>query len=410
MFREKLKKNQKLIIVNDANASQVSTKTNKRFWNFIPGLNEEEVELSIYGEIVSTESWWDSSGEVAYNNFIQELDSYKDKDAITVRINSNGGDVFAAAAIYTRLMDMKATIKVKIDGMCMSAATIIAMAGESEISPCGMFMTHGPLVGLSGYYKLDDLEQYKVMLEKIKDIIINAYAKKTGKTKDELKSFVDSENYMTADESVENGFIDKIMFEEDVNPVIDKNLIIINKVSFDLSNIPSDFKNKFKNIIEKNSVNNSQSTMNVNSHQSNIGCFFNTNLNDSGDDEMIKNAQELKEKYSNVYKEVVDKARESERNRIKNIDELPGDDSIKNKAKYDEIIDAGECAMKILNAQKSLGNEYLKNRESDAKGSGANEVNASAAHQSNIAKDGYNYDETNAILDKALGTAKGGVR
>lgn len=402
MFQGKQKK---IKIVNDANALVGTGKTDKKFWNFIPGETEEEVELTIYGEIVSSLSWWDPSGEVSSNDFIKELDTYKDKNTITVRINSNGGDVFAASAIYTRLMDMKADIKVKIDGMCMSAATIIAMAGESEISPCGMFMTHGPLAGMCGYYNLEDLEQYTTMLNKIKDIIINAYAKKTCKTKDELKSYVDSENYMTAEEAVENGFVDKVMFENDVNPVIDKNMLIINKVSTDFSKLPDDFKNKFKNIIEKNRLNNSyQKPIN---NIGNEGCFLNKNLN-TGVDDMIKNAQELKDKYPNIYQEVVNEAQKSERERIKAIDELPGADEIKNKAKYEEIVDAGQCAMKILNAQKALGEDYIKNREKDVQDSRVNQVGASAEHVANVAEDGYNYDETKSILDRAFG--KGGVK
>lgn len=66
-------------------------------------------------------------------------------DEITVRINSGGGDVFAAVAIYTRLKEHKAKISVKIDGWCASAATIIAMAGDTiEISVGGVFMIHDP--------------------------------------------------------------------------------------------------------------------------------------------------------------------------------------------------------------------------------------------------------------------------
>ena len=74
------------------------------------------------------------------------------------RSNSGGGDVFAAVAIYTRLKEHKAKISVKIDGWCASAATIIAMAGDTiEISVGGVFMIHDPLAGLLGYYNTTDL-------------------------------------------------------------------------------------------------------------------------------------------------------------------------------------------------------------------------------------------------------------
>lgn len=397
--------NQKLLIVNDSSISKgMLSASDKKFWDF-NYVEDEEVEFTIYGEIVSSLSWWDSSGQVASNDFIKELDSYKDKDNITVRINSNGGDVFAATAIYTRLRDMKANIKVKIDGMCMSAATIIAMAGESEISPCAVFMTHPPLAGLCGYFNSSDLDEYKIMLDKVKDIIMNAYQCKTSKTKDELETFLDGDNWMTAEEAVENGFIDKVMFDdEEYNPVIDKNMLIINKVGTDLSNMPADFKEKIKDKISKNSLRNSSGNSNLN----NQSYFFNKLNNQRGDDDVIKNAQELKDKYPDVYREVVNVAQVEERERIKAIDGLPGANEIKNKAKYEEIVDAGQCAVLILNAQKQQGQDYLNNRDDDIKNSGAENVKPSGTHERNIAKDGYDIDETESILDRALG--KRGIR
>ncbi|WP_270501327.1 head maturation protease, ClpP-related [Clostridium butyricum] len=397
--------NQKLLIVNDSSISKgMLSVSDKKFWDF-NYVEDEEVELTIYGEIVSSLSWWDSSGQVASNDFIKELDSYKDKDNITVRINSNGGDVFAATAIYTILRDMKANIKVKIDGMCMSAATIIAMAGESEISPCAVFMTHPPLAGLCGYFNSSDLDEYKIMLDKVKDIIMNAYQYKTSKTKDELETFLNGDNWMTAEEAVENGFIDKVMFDdEEYNPVIDKNMLIINKVGTDLSNMPDDFKEKIKDKISKNSLRNSSGNSNLN----NQSYFFNKLNNKRGDDDVIKNAHELKDKYPDVYKEVVKAAQVQERERIKAIDGLPGANEIKNKAKYEEIIDAGQCAVLILNAQKQQGQDYLNNRDDDIRNSGADDVKPTSTHERNIAKDGYDIDETESILDRALG--KRGIR
>ena len=404
MLRESQNK-QRVLIINDGNiSSKITSSMDKKFWNFIQSDNQEDVELTLYGEIVSNLSWWDSSGEVASNDFIKELDSYKDMKNITVRINSNGGDVFAATAIYTRLRDMNADIKIKIDGMCMSAATIIAMAGESEISPCAVFMTHPPLAGLCGYFNSEDLDQYKIMLDKIKDIILNAYEQKTNKSKEDLKSFLEDENWMTAEEAVENGFIDKVMFSQDDNPIIDKNMLIINKVSTDLSIMPDEFKNKIKNKISRNSMKSSHV-----SPLDNNGCFLNKKINGLGDDDVIKDALELKNKYPEVYKEVVDIAQKEERERIKAIDELPGSNDIKDKAKYEDIVDAGKCAVLILNAQKQQGEDYLKNRNEDIKNSNLGDVKPSATQERNVANDGYDFDETKAILDRAF-SKKGGVK
>ena len=103
-----------------------------KFWNFIPAVPQENkpAELILYGEI-SSESWW--GDEVTPRQFGEELAALGDVPEIVVRINSPGGDVFAANAIYTRLKDNAATITVKIDGWAASAATIIAAAGDREI-------------------------------------------------------------------------------------------------------------------------------------------------------------------------------------------------------------------------------------------------------------------------------------
>ena len=79
--------------------------------------------------------------------FNQELAALGDVAEIIVRINSGGGDVFAANAIYTRLRDLDAKITVKIDGWAASAATIIAMAGDTiKIAKNGLFMVHDPAI------------------------------------------------------------------------------------------------------------------------------------------------------------------------------------------------------------------------------------------------------------------------
>ena len=106
----------------------------------MPDEESNTAEMLLYGEI-SEYSWY--GDEITPSIFNQELKDLGAVDEITVRINSGGGDIFAAVAIYTRLKEHKAKISVKIDGWCASAATIIAMAGDTiEISVGGVFMIH----------------------------------------------------------------------------------------------------------------------------------------------------------------------------------------------------------------------------------------------------------------------------
>lgn len=123
---------------------------NKHFWTFRAAAEENAApELILYGDIAS-ETWW--GDEVTPRQFTEELDALGAVPEIVVRINSGGGDVFAANAIYTRLKDNAAKITVKIDGWAASAATIVAMAGDViEIPGNGVFMVHDPSMGLLGY-------------------------------------------------------------------------------------------------------------------------------------------------------------------------------------------------------------------------------------------------------------------
>ena len=133
-------------------------------------------ELILYGDIAS-ETWW--GDEVTPRQFTEELDALGAVPEIVVRINSGGGDVFAANAIYTRLKDNTAKITVKIDGWAASAATIIAMAGDSiEIPGNGVFMVHDPALGLLGYFNETELAKMTDELKVIKQSIVNAILKR----------------------------------------------------------------------------------------------------------------------------------------------------------------------------------------------------------------------------------------
>ena len=123
-------------------------RTGPKFWNFID--NGDTAELQLFGTISSEESWWDDDC-VTYRNFINELNGLGDKKTINVTIQSGGGDVFAANAIYTALVTNKATITGTVIGICASAATIVLMACDSrKIAKNGILMVHNPSIGLHG--------------------------------------------------------------------------------------------------------------------------------------------------------------------------------------------------------------------------------------------------------------------
>lgn len=185
----------------------------KKFWNWKTRTvtNQEtqkqvqERTLFLNGTIAE-ESWFDD--DVTPQLFKDEL--MAGSGDITVWINSPGGDCVAAAQIYNMLMDYKANVTVKIDGIAASAASVIAMAGTKVlVSPVSMLMIHNPMTAAFG--NSDEMQRAIEMLGSVKDSIINAYEIKTGLSRAKLSHLMDAETWMDANKAVELGFADEIM-------------------------------------------------------------------------------------------------------------------------------------------------------------------------------------------------------
>lgn len=335
----------------------------KKFWNFVANQEGNTAELLLYGEI-SEYSWY--GDEITPEVFNNDLKAIGAVDEITVRINSGGGDVFAAVAIYTRLKEHKAKVAVKIDGWCASAATIIAMAGDTiEISVGGIFMIHDPMAGLLGYYNVEELNKISKELEAIKQSIVNCYMTVTEMSEDEIKNLMTEEKWFTAEEAVEAGFCTSVMFGEVETTVENAEKIIVNSVEINLEG----YRTVPKGLLGyTNSLNN------------------NTNVkNDKEENEMT--LEELKQKHPELVNAIrteattgngaaTTEAVDAERARIKAIDEitLPGFEDMATKAKYEQPISAEAFAMQIIAEQKKQGQTFLNDREEDVKDSGVKDV------------------------------------
>lgn len=198
-------------------------------------MSEEEAELLLYGEIASEQPWWEGGDLVTPRQFYEDLKALGPKSGITVRINSAGGDVFAAQAIYTQLKTHAAKITVIVDGLAASAASIVAMAGDTVKMPANaMMMIHNPALILAGYYTADELERLAERLDAVKESIVNAYTAKTGLDRKTIAKMMDEETWMTGEEAVQKGFADEVLFQ-DVQMVANGSLFIVNSVAHDLS-------------------------------------------------------------------------------------------------------------------------------------------------------------------------------
>lgn len=185
----------------------------RKFWNWIRNEDESvpDMERTLFlNGMISDETWY--GDEVTPQLFKDELNVGNGN--ITVWINSPGGDVFAAAQIYNMLRDYKGSVTVKIDGIAASAASVIAMAGDTVcVSPVAMMMIHNPATMAMGEAK--DMQKAIVMLNEVKESILNAYEFKTGLTRARISHMMDDETWFNAKKAVELGFADKILFDSD---------------------------------------------------------------------------------------------------------------------------------------------------------------------------------------------------
>ena len=204
--------NSKPLFLNGAAATPASP-SNKKFWEF---RNAAETggtaELLLYGDISRT-SWW--GDEVTPQAFAADLATIPAMDDLTVRICSGGGDVWAAQAIGAMLENRLGTVTAQIEGICASAATIVASHCKVvKAAEDATYMIHPIKVNPNGFVDMEGLKQLMDALTVMRTNVLNQYAKKTGHTVEEVAAWMDATSWWTAAEAKENGFIDDVFFQE----------------------------------------------------------------------------------------------------------------------------------------------------------------------------------------------------
>lgn len=179
----------------------------RKFWNWLRDDGGGRT-LRLDGPI-DVESLW--SDGVTPKVFREDL--YAEDGDVTVYINSPGGNVFAAAEIYTMIRDYPGHVTVKIDAIAASAASVVAMAGDRVmVSPVGMIMIHDPVTIAMGNSKT--MEKAISTLNEVKESIVNAYQAKTGLSRNKIAKLMSDESWFNAKKAVELGFADEIMFDD----------------------------------------------------------------------------------------------------------------------------------------------------------------------------------------------------
>lgn len=168
-------------------------------------VSKDRGEILLYGLIGQD---WFGDGNSS-KGFAKDLKALGDVKTIDLRIDSEGGDVFTGKAIYSLLRDHGATVAVHVDGLAASAASFVAMAGNSiEMAEGAFMMIHDCWSFAIG--NAAELRKTANLLDKVNDTIIEVYVARTNAKETDVKKWMADETWMTAKECKKRGFCDAI--------------------------------------------------------------------------------------------------------------------------------------------------------------------------------------------------------
>jgi len=143
---------------------------------------------------------------VTAQDFVDELLAI-DATTIELHVNSPGGDVFDGVAIMNALADHPATVNVVVDGIAASAASFIAIAGDTVKMNRGSQMMIHDAAGMC-WGNAADMEQMKGLLDRVSDMIAGLYADRAGGDAEDWRDLMRAETWYSATEAVDAGLAD----------------------------------------------------------------------------------------------------------------------------------------------------------------------------------------------------------
>ena len=294
--------------------------------------SDTDAEILLYDIISDFES--EACGYVNARGLINRIKALGNVENITLRINSVGGDVFEAQAMYSYLRSHPANITVRVDGLAASAASLVAMAGNRIIMPTNaLMMIHNPAGGVWG--EAEDMRDTAEILDKIRDTIANVYIARTGLEREKVISMMDSETWLTATEAHELKFCDEV--EESVTATA----MAVKGGTIFLSGFG------FTRIDENLSAKLPENTVMMRAENKAVS-KPEEEKNEMGTE--IKNVVDLESAYPELVGEIRASAVNAERERLRTLDSLnaPGREGIIAKAKYEDPKDARDIAIELL--------------------------------------------------------------
>ncbi len=157
-------------------------------------------EIVVY-DVIGSGLWGGVSAKEVYN----ELHKLEDADSLVVRVNSPGGDAAEAINMFNLFRTDQRPVEVIVDGWAVSAASVVAMAGDTITMGVGAsMMIHLPWTFAAG--DADELRKAAEGLDTATSGLIDIYATQTSKTENEIRALMAEETWFTAQEAVDAGF------------------------------------------------------------------------------------------------------------------------------------------------------------------------------------------------------------
>ena len=316
----------------------------------------DEAEVMVYSEIAN-DKWW--GDETTTGDFDKALKEARKNGAtrLNLRINSPGGEVYAAVAMRSMIINAGfESVRVMIEGLCASAATLFATVPGAHvvIAEGSEFMIHNPMTITWG--NADEIMKTVEHLHKMEDQFHGMYAAKTGQSEETIKDWMDAESWFTAKEACDYGFCDELLESEPVAAcVTGRDMNVMRAI--------------YKAVPENITIKEQEPTNDVSNGTPVAGAPTEIKIHEEEDSHMdIKdiNLDQLRAENPALFDQIRQDAVSAERQRIEDIDALtlPGYEALAEKAKA-EGTSAMDFQRQVVQAQKQKPKDFIENRQKE---------------------------------------------
>ena len=319
----------------------------------------EMAETRLYGVVVPDMGEWykkEYPEDKSASDFCKVINALKAKGIkrLRVAINSPGGDVFQAASMRTALMEAGfEEIEIRIDGMCASAATIVASVpgARVRIGDTGSYMIHNPRSGAWG--TAAEMEKEVTMLRDLEHTMHQMYARRTGQSEEDIKGWMDEETWFNAKEAVDKGFADEVIEDTQTGSAA---AMVSGEMARVMAQMYRHVPESIRQAEEEVSTGDNTPTEYI--HQK-----------EREDDMEIKDLtmEELVAGNPELVQAIVNDAMKRERERVQDIRDMtaPGYEELRDKAIQDGV-SAVEYNKLVVAAMKEKRNAFIGNRAKEA--------------------------------------------